>query len=66
MSVDTSAGTYLLVVEQSASCVGASGDGGYKLDIEAGWDPLLTQTREDVQINGEATWVMRGPATLAK
>ena len=55
--VDTVAGDYLVVVEQYDICH-LPGDFDYRLDIDASWDPEVSQVRDDVS---NSTW---RPATL--
>jgi hypothetical protein len=63
--VSTDAGTYLLVVQQTAGCGGATGDPGeYRLDVEAAWDPKLTRIRDDFENSGVSLLEITGTATL--
>jgi len=66
LSVDTVAGEYLLVVEQHYDCADSPGAlVDYRLDVDASWDPEVTQVSDDVS-NDErpATLEVSGTATL--
>ena len=64
LSVDTVEGDYLLVVEQFNFC-DLPDASDYRLDIDASWDPHVSQVRDDVS-NEErpATLEITGSATL--
>jgi len=65
LALDTVAGDYLLVVQQYDICH-LGGDFDYRLDIDAAWDPKVSQLRDDVY-NGRlrpATLEITGTATL--
>jgi hypothetical protein len=65
LSVDTESARYLLVVEQDGDCSGeweTSSD--YRLDLDADWDPDLTQIRDDLQNEGDAFIEVTGTATI--
>jgi len=63
--VDTVAGDYLVVVEQYDICH-LPGDFDYRLDIDASWDPEVSQVRDDVSNSRwrPATLDITGTATL--
>jgi hypothetical protein len=64
LRLDTVAGIYLLVVEQFNTC-DVAGPFDYRLDIDASWDPEVSQVHDDVS-NEErpATLEVTGTATL--
>jgi hypothetical protein len=67
MSVATDSGEYLLVVSQTGDCGSSTGDpGDYRLDIDASWDPKLTQIRDDLDNVGPSVLHVVGAATLTK
>jgi hypothetical protein len=65
LSVSTESAGYLLVVEQNRGCSGgASKSSDYRLDLDADWDPGLTQIRDDLDNEGDALIQITGTATL--
>jgi len=64
MSIDTRAGQYIAVL----SVVGCKGDGlaGYRLDLDASWDPKLQQMHDDLFNYGPASFHVEASATLTE
>jgi hypothetical protein len=67
LSIATDAAQYLLVVESSWFCSPHAGKpAGYRLDIDAAWDPKVTQIADDVDQFGTSLLDARGSATITR
>jgi hypothetical protein len=66
LSIDTEPGRYVAVLSALGCDGDGDGPGGYRLDLDASWDPKLAQIHDDLYNYGPASFRIDASATLTE